>query len=226
MYWKMSIDLSRPLVASMGQHDPLDGYITVLQLRSTAASVPDPVPEPDLEKVTGGFAAMIRRGEWSTADPLGLGGLLCDAWRIAQLTREGALPEGLPDAQLFDTLLDATLMGLKYYAHGGELRLPAEHRLAFRELGLAIGLHAAERMWQSIRKGVSRPLSGARARERVEALMQYIGLRDDIESFWRTPVNRRSSAWNEHADINQVMLATSLAPGGFLDLPPPRAARI
>lgn len=26
MYWKMSIDLTRPLVASMGQHDPLDGF--------------------------------------------------------------------------------------------------------------------------------------------------------------------------------------------------------
>ena len=28
MYWKLSIDLSRPLVASMGQHDPLDGLVT------------------------------------------------------------------------------------------------------------------------------------------------------------------------------------------------------
>lgn len=25
MYWKMSIDLSRPQVRSMGHHDPLDG---------------------------------------------------------------------------------------------------------------------------------------------------------------------------------------------------------
>ena len=34
LYWKMSIDLSRPLVPSMGQHDPLDGYITYSQLQS------------------------------------------------------------------------------------------------------------------------------------------------------------------------------------------------
>jgi hypothetical protein len=224
MHWKMSIDLDRPLVASMGQHDPLDGYITVLQLRSTAAAAPDPVLAPDLEQATEVFAAMIRRGEWSTADPLGLGGLLCDAWRVAQLTRERALPEGLPDAQLFDTLLDAALTGLRYYDHSGELRLPAQQRLAFRELGLAIGLHAAERMWQSNRKRASRPLSGARVRERLEALMRYGGLRDDIESFWLAPANRRAATWNEHADINQVMLATSLAPAGFLDLPTPRAA--
>lgn len=36
MYWKMSIDLSSPLVPSMGQHDPLDGLITYLQLQATA----------------------------------------------------------------------------------------------------------------------------------------------------------------------------------------------
>ncbi len=28
MYWKMSIDLSRPLVTSEGNLDPYDGYIT------------------------------------------------------------------------------------------------------------------------------------------------------------------------------------------------------
>ena len=36
MYWKMSIDLSYPLVASMGRHDPLDGLITCMQLQTTA----------------------------------------------------------------------------------------------------------------------------------------------------------------------------------------------
>lgn len=33
MYWKMSVDLTRPLVPSMGHHDPLDGLITALQLQ-------------------------------------------------------------------------------------------------------------------------------------------------------------------------------------------------
>jgi hypothetical protein len=37
MYWKMSTDLSRPLVPSMGQHDPLDGFITFSVLQITAA---------------------------------------------------------------------------------------------------------------------------------------------------------------------------------------------
>ncbi|MDD5167966.1 MAG: hypothetical protein PHN75_04045, partial [Syntrophales bacterium] len=36
MYWKMSIDLSRPLVPSMGHHDPLEGLITYSELRAAA----------------------------------------------------------------------------------------------------------------------------------------------------------------------------------------------
>ena len=35
MYWKMSVDLSRPLVSSMGHHDPLDALITYTRLRET-----------------------------------------------------------------------------------------------------------------------------------------------------------------------------------------------
>lgn len=33
MYWKMNIDLSHPQVHSMGQHDPLDGYLTYNELQ-------------------------------------------------------------------------------------------------------------------------------------------------------------------------------------------------
>ncbi len=38
MYWKMSIDLSRPLVPSMGQHDPVDGFITYHELQMCAGA--------------------------------------------------------------------------------------------------------------------------------------------------------------------------------------------
>ncbi len=41
MYWKMSIDLSRPLVSSMGQHDPLDGFVTYSELAAAAGEIPD-----------------------------------------------------------------------------------------------------------------------------------------------------------------------------------------
>ena len=207
MVWKMSVDLTRAQVASMGQHDPLDGYITHLQLRATAAALPPPTAGPNLDDETRQYATMIRRGEWATADPLGLGGLLTGACRVQQLMQQGAAP----DAQLLDRLLNAALSGLQHYAQSGEQQLPARHRLAFRELGLAIGLHAVERM---------QPATSPQLRESLKSLMQYMPLRDDIEAFWRDPEQQRDATWTEHQDINEVMLATSLVPEGFLVLLP------
>jgi hypothetical protein len=208
MVWKMSIDLTRAQVASMGQHDPLDGYITHLQLSATAAALPPPAAGPNLDDETHQYATIIRRGEWATADPLGLGGLLIDAYRVQQLMQQGAVP----DTQLLNRLLNAALTGLQYYAQSGEQQLPAKHRLAFRELGLAIGLHAVERM---------QPATSPQLRESFKSLMQYMPLRDDIEAFWRNPEHQRTATWTEHQDINEVMLATSLVPEGFLVLSSP-----
>jgi hypothetical protein len=204
MHWKMSIDLSRPLLASMGQHDPLDGYLTTLQLRVTAASLAQAQAQPDLAEERREYAAMVRRGDWATDDPLGIGGLLVDAWRVQQLSQQGADIE----PNLFQRLLDAAHSGLAIYVRGGDLQLPARYRLAFRELGLAIGLHAVERM-QAADPG---------QRAQLEGLAQYLPLAGDIEAFWLDPAQQRSATWIEHQDINTVMLATSLVPDGYLDL--------
>jgi hypothetical protein len=216
MYWKMSIDLSRPLVPSMGQHDPLDGYISNLQLCATAAALPQPDAGPDLEDETREYANMLGRCELATADPLGLGGLLVDACRVQQLMQQGAMP----DPQLLTRLLDAALTGLQQYAQGGELLLPAGYRLAFRELGLAIGLHAVERLHQAADHESGRAATSSQLRARLQALMQYLPMRDEIEAFWCDPEQQRATTWVEHQDINEVMLATTLAPDGFLVLLP------
>ena len=215
MNWKMSIDLTRVLVPSMGQHDPLDGYITALQLRTTAQA--KPTAGPDLANVTDEYAAMIRRGEWATPDPLGLGGLLVDAWRVQQLIAQGAQPEG----PLLGRLLEDALTGLQLYARSDELRRPAGYRLAFRELGLAIGLHALERLERAIEQGSPRTPASSQLRTQLAELMQYSPLRDAVETFWRDPANQQADTWTEHRDINEVMLATSLVPDGFLVLLPP-----
>jgi len=41
-------------------------------------------------------------------------------------------------------------------------------------------------------------------------------VREAIEAFWVRPAHRQTGMWLEHEDINDVMLATSLAPDGFL----------
>ena len=48
--------------------------------------------------------------------------------------------------------------------------------------------------------------------------MQYTLLSDRIETFWLDPSNNQGSGWMAHRDINSVMLATSLAPDGYLSL--------
>jgi hypothetical protein len=198
MHWKMRIDLSRPLVPSMGQHDPLDGYVTCLQLESTAARFPDS-GGPSLTDPIADLAAMIP-SELATADPLGIGGLLTDACRLDQLTRQGVSDQH----DLRDRLLAAAQVGLSAYARSGDLERPSEMRVAFRELGLAIGLAAV-------------PMIAGRS----EDLGRFIPLRQEIESFWLVPEHRAGPPWQEHEDINDVMLATSLAPAGYLTIKEP-----
>ncbi len=155
---------------------------------------------------------MAKGRDWATADPLGLGGLLIDALRIQQLMRRGKFSQG----GLLEDLLAAAAAGLKHYARRGELDRPATMRLAFRELGLAIGLHAVERLRQAVAEGRGRP----ELRQRIEDLARYTPLGAEIESFWLDREHRRAPSWTEHRDINEVMLATSLVPDGCLTLPP------
>lgn len=212
MVWKMSVDLSRPLVSSMGQHDPLDGLITGLQLRATADALSAP-REPSLADAVSDFARQLRGLSLATEDPLGLGGLLGDAGRIVQLMEVEALAE--PD--LLAVLLDAARDGLAHFAHRDALSEPATRRLAFRELGLAIGLAAVDPMAESLREA-GPELAGVRTR--LEALAPYAALGPQLTGFWRDPACRATRLWAEHADINDVMLATGLVPGGALALGP------
>jgi hypothetical protein len=212
MYWKMSIDLSRPLVPSMGHHDPLDGFVTLVQLQATARDLSRPPGAPALDDAVADFGAMVKGRDWTTADPLGLGGLLMDAYRVEQLMRRGGFPEG----ELLEELLRAALAGLGHYARQGELDRPATMRLAFRELGLAIGLQAVERMRDAVEEHGGSP----EARARLEDLMRHVPLRAKIESFWLDAEHQSAPGWTEHRDINEVMLATSLVPEGCLALSP------
>jgi hypothetical protein len=214
MAWKMSTDLTRPLVPSMGHHDPLDGFITCVQLQTTKSTLSSAASGPSLKEAATDFATMMEGQDWATADPLGLGGLLIDAARVAQLMHLGALAEG----DLLEALLVAALQGLAYYSRQDDLKHPASRRLAFRELGLAIGLSAIELIEEEMRREDRPFLRGAGVWERVEALTPYVALGSAIKSFWLDSEHREARAWSEHRDINDVMLATSLVPSGFLAL--------
>jgi hypothetical protein len=194
MYWKMSIDLRRPLVASMGQHDPLDGLITCLELRSDTDTANDSL-SPAIED----FEAMCEPANWETEDPLGIGGVLDAAARLARLIFQ----QGAPQQELLEHLLRQAALSLQRLGRAAVFAQPAHYRLAFRELGLSIGLHAFE----SAAQHLVQDRNFAQLSHRVLA---YRSLCKQIEDFWLTPMHRNVGTWVDHEDINTVMLAASL----------------
>jgi hypothetical protein len=212
MYWKMSIDLSRPLVPSMGLHDPLDGFVTYRELQMASGDYGQQA-FPDLTAEVADMGDICQgTGGWATDDPLGIGGLLFDASRIAQLMIRG----GFQETGLLETVMSAALLGLASFARGNSLQYPAAYRLAFRELGLAIGLSAVEGLQDLIKAYPD--LFGENPLQQVNDLMAYVPIGETIRRFWTDGRNRETDNWTGHREINMVMLATSLAPDSFLQI--------
>ena len=207
LYWKLSIDLAQSVVATMGQHDPLDGLTATAALEALALAAGAGTLGPELRDL----AAMCAGRGWATRDALGIGMLLTDALLLARLA--GRVP-AVSDELLVRALRDAA-RSLELVTTGRFLWGPAGDRLAFRELGLAIGLAAAERLEQ-LREAGALP-GGAVAAEVVERLQRHVPLRAQLESFWLQPEHQVVDTWVEHEDINAVMLATSLLPDGYLE---------
>jgi len=104
-------------------HDPLDGYATAREL--------------GLDKIAESYRALVSMDALATTEPLGIGGMLVDAFRLARLGS---------DVPLRTVLLRDARIGLLAYLRRGELRRPVDARIPCRELGLAIGLAAAGRL--------------------------------------------------------------------------------
>jgi hypothetical protein len=222
MYWKMSIDLAYPLVPSMGQHDPLDGFVTYCELQLAAERDLNMAPCPDLGTEIGDMAGICRSLNLATDDPLGTGGLLADALRIAQIMVQGGpgfaeyLGPGVELPELLGGVLTAALVGLDAFADSGCTGLPADFRLAFRELGLAIGLSGLGHLQQALGDHPDTFGEDDSLLLQAEALRPYLPLGETVTGFWLDARNREAASWTEHREINMVMLATSLAPEGFL----------
>jgi hypothetical protein len=212
MYWKMRIDLSAPLVSAMGQHDPLDGLITDLQLR--AHRPPGRVGHgPELDVEVREMAAIVAGTNLSTDDPLGIGGLLVDAYRVAQLLR---VRPG--DNPLLGLVVGAAANGLSRYLATQPFARPLAHRLAFRELGLAIGLQAVTRLWCVLERDAASLDAQPALRKALDQLVAQVPLARTLIDTWCEVERSRDPLWRAHEDINAVMLATALVPSGYIEL--------
>lgn len=206
MHWKMSIELSRPLVPSQGAHDPLDGLVTLCSLRAAASPHSGEVG-PQLGWEIAELNRMCTGRSWVTDDPLGIGGLLTDTSRVAQLLASERADRDVLEP-LLARLVEDSLVSLEAMARTAVLRLPPARRLAFRELGLAIGLRAAEALPGSAE--MCAPLA------RIGDFKPYVELAGGITSVWLSEKGRATDSWKAHEDINEVMLATALAPDEYI----------
>lgn len=214
VYWKMSTDLSRPLVPAMGRHDALDGFVTFREVQHAIVKVSGDTGANGLGEASKDLFALCENGQWATDDPLGIGGLLFDACRLCQLVgqRNGR------ELRLLEHVMQGSADGLMIMLKTGYLERPIEHRLAFRELGLAIGLRAVPiiaRASQNERKAFgSRPA----LLRLIELLLAYERLSDEIIDLWLPYAEDPDKSWRAHQDINEVMLATAIAPSTFLSI--------
>lgn len=213
MHWKMSIDLQRPLVPSMGQHDPLDGWTTGLELASAARRSGSAVELGGLAEAIRDWREIGARVDPATADPLGIGSLLVSAGYLAQSIARG---EGSDPMELA-VLVRTAAKSLDLLVQSEALRQHATHRLPFRELGLAIGLHAIPKIESALHRRDLNATSRIAIDNALTALQRHEDLRTEIEEQWVDPTHHALPAWFQHLDINSVMLATSLLPTVFLE---------
>ena len=206
LYWKMSIDLRRPLVSSMGQQDPLDGYLTYKETETIFSKFDGQKFDSEVKEI----GTICRMMDLKTNDPLGIGGLLADATRTTQLMVYGTVK--LPE--LLDNILRSTVTSIRSYIETGQLSLSPDYRLAFRELGLSIGLKGLKIMEICMKDHPE--LFTSTHEDLFKQIKNYQNISQDIDNFWLNPLNQKSMNWIEHKDINMVMLATSLCPQGFL----------
>lgn len=211
MYWKMSIDLSRPLVTSMGHHDPLDGLAAAWRVQATRHDFG--AEGGELSELVGDYRLLCEEaGAWSTQDALGIGGLLSALAEFTDLVATGRMP--------FDPLIvrlarDAD-RSLAHWSDPRELEAPRESRLAFREIGLAIGLRAVPAMCEAVESHPARfggSADRAILRAHLEDIVQHLDLAGRIEAAWLAPSAQAAPSWLMHEDINSVMLAASLLGG-------------
>jgi len=207
MIWKASIDLSRALVPSMGQHDPLDAWLTFLELAHAARQRGGPDAAVPLTTEIAATAELAARTSWEIDDALGIGALLTGIYRLAQLAGRS----DVAGSALLERLVAAARLSLAAWSRHDPLAWPAARRLPFRELGLALGLRAVERIPDSPELAPMRPA--------LAALRAQLPLAERIDETWSDPDSRSGGTWVAHRDINTVMLATSLVPDGYLGPP-------
>ncbi|OJD31658.1 uncharacterized protein BKCO1_45000100 [Diplodia corticola] len=185
MYWKVSVDLKRPLVLSEGNLDPVDGLVVCKLLAEFEGGGEEVLAEErrDYEKIVA-----TKWANYTSSDPLDLGMTL---WTAHQYAGKEQWATGFVDRAKRDLKV---LIDSDYFKAG------LRRRLAFREFGTALGIRCAlfdEDGW------------GAEA-ERVIGAWEDAGIVPEPTG----EAMGNANASTDLAPITLVMYAAALEPGG------------
>lgn len=130
MYWKMSMDLSHPLVLSEGNLDPIDGYVVygLLQRADGTSSTALTDEIEDYRKIL-----QTKWRGYHSSDPLDLGMTL---WTAHHFEGQDEWATALAAAARRD--IQTTFFQSRYLDV-----IPCHRRLAFREFGTCLGMGCA-----------------------------------------------------------------------------------
>ncbi|KAL4911337.1 hypothetical protein BDW74DRAFT_172799 [Aspergillus multicolor] len=192
MVWKMSMDLSRPLVGSEGNLDPVDGFVVFRLLQAAEQHFKNQEGGGGVLKneIDDYARVMKRKGEhFVSSDPLDLGMTM---WTVHWVIEE-EWARRLAD-RCFEQIYE--LLEIRRYLDRG-----MKYRLAFREFGTALGLRCmAEHETEKERSGGLRAYS------------------DQILEAWRTTMDAsigKDATPEDLRPITRVMYVAALIPGAF-----------
>ncbi|RUO68569.1 hypothetical protein [Pseudidiomarina salinarum] len=191
MYWKMSVDLSRPLVPMMGAHDPLEGLLCAMQAYDETGSF-----KYEFDGYIEKLKELCARSHWATDDALGVGSLLLNVVRATELQAFMELPPAVKPERL---LRDAE-QGLESIYRSFDANESARYRLAFRECGLSLGLRCLKGNLAFLKENAVEP--------QIDSPIWQMA--EDIEAFWLDEQNQQAPTFQNHLDINEVSLAASI----------------
>jgi hypothetical protein len=209
MYWKISVDMTRPVVVSEGNLDPFDGLVTYKLVADTAFVMTG--KETPLVREIGDMHIMVERKyrRYYSSDPLDLGEALWLAhWELdedvvggeggeeeeEEERRVGYLPvaeESSPSSDWAKIVSIRSAMALDGLWDAGYFHASFNERLAFREFGATLGLQVNTKVVEVV------------GRELWEKRV------DDVHKMWMA----RGRVFKRDADITPVMLCSSLVPG-------------
>ncbi|KAG8947956.1 hypothetical protein FRC04_010153 [Tulasnella sp. 424] len=191
MFWKMSIDLSCPLVFSEGNLDPIDGYVTYKILQKTNGGRGLEEELKSLKKIVD-----TKWKGYSSNDPLDLGMTL---WTVHLIKDEEGEEWAKALARKAMACLRRLVDSKSYFER------PASRRLAFREFGTAMGLRCCS--------DLARELQLEGLADEISREWETFGLVPEP-----TPEKKKAMQGSRLAElmpITQVMYASALVPGLF-----------